>query len=253
MARSVEDSRARLEQLVSERTTELARAQHELIRREKLAVLGQLASSVGHELRNPLGVMANIVYYLNATLPDAPPKARHHLEMLKRQVGLAEKIVSDILDFTRVKPPDSREVEVAPFIDEQLQRVVVPSTISVECEIEGDIPPVHADPVQIGQVLYNVLTNAVQAMDGNGGVLTVRGRRHNGVVRIEVADQGPGIPADSRDQIFEPLFTTKQRGIGLGLSVSRSLAQANGGNLSVGHHGPPGALFILDLPPARPT
>ena len=111
--------------------------------------------------------------------------------------------------------------------------------------------PVHgqADPVQIGQVLYNVLTNAVQAMDNMGGTLTVRGRRHNGVVRIEVADEGPGIPADSRDRVFEPLFTTKQRGIGLGLSVSRSLAQANGGDLRVGDHGPPGAVFILELPP----
>jgi signal transduction histidine kinase len=253
MARSVEESRSRLEQLVSQRTAELERAQAELIRQEKLAVLGQLASSVGHELRNPLGVMANITYYLNATLPDAPPKARHHLDMLKRQVGLAEKIVSDILDFTRVKPPDSREVQVAPFIDEQLQRVAMPGTISVEREIERDLPAVHADPVQIGQVLYNVLTNAVQAMDGAGGVLTVRGRRHNGAVRIEVADQGPGIPAENRDRVFEPLFTTKQRGIGLGLSVSRSLAQANGGELSVGDHDPPGALFILELPVAGPT
>jgi signal transduction histidine kinase len=193
--------------------------------------------------------MSNIAYYLDVTLPDAPPKARHHVEMLKRQIGLAEKIVSDILDFTRVKPPDSREVEVASFIDEQLHRVAIPATITVQREIDPSLPTIRADPVQIGQVLYNVLTNAVQAMDNMGGTLTVRGRRQNGVVRIEVADEGPGIPADSRDRVFEPLFTTKQRGIGLGLSVSRSLAQANGGDLRVGDHGPPGAVFILELPP----
>lgn len=248
MARSVEQARERLELQVSERTSELVLAQHEAIRNEKMAVLGQLASSVGHELRNPLGVMSNIVYYLGATLTDAPPKARHHLSMLKRQIVLAEKIVSDILDFTRVKAPDSKKVAVAPFIDEQIQRVTVPDSVRVERDIDADLPPVHADPMQIGQVLYNVLTNAVQAMDPVGGVLTVRGKRHNGVVRIEVADQGPGVPAESRDRIFEPLFTTKQRGIGLGLSVSRSLAQANGGDLSVGNQGPPGALFCLDLP-----
>lgn len=253
MARSVEESRTRLEHLVSQRTAELERAQQELIRREKLAVLGQLASSVGHELRNPLGVMSNIAYYLDVTLPDAPPKARHHVDMLKRQIGLAEKIVSDILDFTRVKKPESHEVEVAAFIDAQLQRVAIPSTISVRREIDAALPTIHADPVQIGQVLYNVLTNAVQAMDGVGGTLTVRGRRHNGVVRIEVADEGPGIPAGNRDRVFEPLFTTKQRGIGLGLSVSRTLAQANGGDLLVGDDGPPGAVFILELPPAGPS
>lgn len=253
MARSVEQAREQLEQQVSERTAALELAQHELIRTEKMAVLGQLASSVGHELRNPLGVMSNIVYYLTTTLTDAPPKARNHLVMLKRQVMLAEKIVSDILDFTRVKVPETREVEVAPFIDEQLQRIAVPGFIRVEREIAHDLPKVHADPVQIGQVMYNVLINAVQAMDPDGGVLTVRGKRHNGVVRIEVADQGPGIPHANRERIFEPLFTTKQRGIGLGLSVSRSLAQANGGDLSVGHQDPRGARFCLDLPVVTET
>ena len=82
---------------------------------------------------------------------------------------------------TRVKPPDSREVEVASFIDEQLQRVAIPATITVQREIDPSLPTIQADPVQIGQVLYNVLTNAVQAMDNMGGTLTVRGRRHNGV------------------------------------------------------------------------
>jgi signal transduction histidine kinase len=101
--------------------------------------------------------------------------------------------------------------------------------------------------------MYNVLINAVQAMDPDGGVLTVRGTRHNGIVRIEVADQGPGIPPPNRERIFEPLFTTKQRGIGLGLSVSRSLAQANGGNLFVGTQDPPGARLCLDLPMVAET
>jgi signal transduction histidine kinase len=250
MARNVEQARDRLEQQVEERTAELQQAQNELIRTEKMAVLGQLASSVGHELRNPLGVMSNIVYYLNATLTDLPPKARNHLEMLKRQIVLAEKIVSDILDFTRVKPPESRDVGVAAFIEEQLQRVELPQHVRVQRDLTEDLPRVHADPVQIGQVLYNVLTNAVQAMDAGGGVLTVRGRRENGMVRIEIADQGPGIPRGERDRIFEPLFTTKQRGIGLGLSVSRSLAQANGGDLFVVDQDAPGAVFCLELPVA---
>ncbi len=251
MARSVEQARERLELQVSERTRELEAAQHELVQSGKMAVLGQLASSVGHELRNPLGVMSNIAYYLTTTLPDLPPKAQNHLGMLKRQIVLAEKIVSDILDFTRVKPPESRDVAVAPFIEEQLQRVTFPETVRVERDIADDLPLVHADPVQIGQVMYNVLVNAVQAMEPGGGRLVVRGVRRNGSVRIEVGDDGPGIPAGLRERIFEPLFTTRQRGIGLGLSVSRSLARANGGDLSVADQGQPGALFCLDLPLAQ--
>ena len=251
MARSVEESRERLELQVSERTRELEAAQHELVRSGKMAVLGQLASSVGHELRNPLGVMSNIAYYLTTTLPDLPPKAQNHLAMLKRQIVLTEKIVSDILDFTRVKPPESRDIAVAPFIEEQLQRVTFPATVLVERDIADDLPLVHADPVQIGQVMYNVLVNAVQAMESRGGRLTIRGVRCNGSVRIEVSDEGPGIPPEIRERIFEPLFTTRQRGIGLGLSVSRSLARANGGDLSVADRGAPGALFCLDLPQTR--
>ncbi|MGQ0647474.1 MAG: sensor histidine kinase [Gemmatimonadaceae bacterium] len=253
MSESVQRSREDLERQVSERTAQLERTQAELIRREKMAVLGQLASSVGHELRNPLGVMANIHYYLNATLTAAPARAREHLDMLKRQIGLAEKIVSDILDFTRLKEPDARELSVADFVDEQLQRVAVPPKITVNQEIAPNLPAVRVDPVQIGQVLFNILTNAVQAMDPDGGVLTVRGVQYNGVVRIEVTDQGPGVPDDCRERVFEPLFTTKQRGIGLGLSVSRSLAEANGGNLAVGSQEQPGGIFWLDLPAVRAT
>jgi signal transduction histidine kinase len=248
MAESVRLGRERLERQVSQRTEELHRAQADLIRQEKMAVLGQLASSVGHELRNPLGVMANCVYYLSEVLPEAPPKAREHLAMLKRQIGLAEKIVSDILDFTRVKVPETQDVSVAEFIDEQLHRVTIPPTVRVRREIGSNLPLVRADPVQIGQVLYNLLTNAIQAMDPAGGVLTVRTRPVEGVLRIEVGDEGPGVPAESRDRIFEPLFTTKLRGIGLGLSVSRSLAQANGGSLAVANGNGSGAVFWLDLP-----
>jgi signal transduction histidine kinase len=205
---------------------------------------------VGHELRNPLGVISNVVYYLNATLQNTPGKVHDHLGILSEQVRLAEKIIADILDFTRVKPPDVSEIAIAQFLDEQVARVTLPSGIRIERALDRDIPPMQADRVQIGQVLFNVLTNAVQAMDGKGGILTIRCRSDNGRVRLEVEDDGPGIPDEHLDRIFEPLFTTKTRGFGLGLSVSRLLVQANGGELTVSNAPEGGAIFVIDIPAA---
>jgi signal transduction histidine kinase len=250
MAESVRQARENLEQQVADRTRALEQAQDALVQKERMAVLGQLASSVGHELRNPLGVISNVVYYLNATLQNTPGKVHDHLGILSEQVRLAEKIIADILDFTRVKPPDVSEIAIAQFLDEQVARVTLPSGIRIERALDRDIPPMQADRVQIGQVLFNVLTNAVQAMDGKGGILTIRCRSDNGRVRLEVEDDGPGIPDEHLDRIFEPLFTTKTRGFGLGLSVSRLLVQANGGELTVSNAPEGGAIFVIDIPAA---
>ena len=253
MSRSVSDARERLEQQVAERTAQLHLAQAELIQREKLAVLGQLASSVGHELRNPLGVMSNVAYYLGHAVPDLPPKARDHLATLRRQIGIAERIVSDILDFTRVQEPQVEPVAVGAFIDDQLQRMAAPTSIRIEREVPDDVPEVMADPFQVGQVLFNVLTNAVQAMEPAGGTVRVRASGNNGCVHIDVDDEGSGISEGAREKVFEPLYTTKMRGIGLGLSVSRTLARANGGDLVIARSGPRGTTFRLELPTRRST
>jgi signal transduction histidine kinase len=251
MAAVVERARQDLERKVEERTAALTRAQEDLVRQERLATLGHLASGVGHELRNPLAVMSNAVYLLDATLDHPPGKASDYLAMLRRQIGLANKIVADLLDFARTRPPERRLVDVASFVDEQLDRIDLPPGIRLVREVDPELPTVNADPVQVGQVVFNLLTNALQSMDGRPGVLTVRGRAQNGSVSVEVGDTGPGVPEEIRDRIFDPLFTTRSRGIGLGLSVSRILARANQGDISLSDEERGGAWFILELPAAR--
>jgi signal transduction histidine kinase len=253
MAESVRQARENLEEQVRDRTRALELTRDALVRKERMAVLGQLASSVGHELRNPLGVISNVVYYLNATLKNTPGRVHEHLRILSEQVKLAEKIIADILDFTRAKPPEVSEVPIAQFLDEQIPRVTLPSGIRIERDLDPDLAPMQVDRVQVGQVFINVLTNAVQAMDGKGGILTIRARSDHGRVRLEVEDDGPGVPDEHLERIFEPLFTTKSRGFGLGLSVSRSLAQANGGDLTVSNAPDGGAIFVIDLPAAGVT
>ncbi|HET7585195.1 MAG TPA: ATP-binding protein [Gemmatimonadaceae bacterium] len=254
MAESVRDAHDNLERQIAERTAELEHtvvqlrdAQDELVRKERLAILGQLSSGVGHELRNPLGVMTNAIYYLNATLTDAPPKVKEYLDILRTQVTLSERIVSDLLDFARVKPPQRMPVHLSDLLDLQLDRMAVPDSVRVERDIPPNLPLANVDPVQIGQVVLNLLTNAVQAMDGSG-VLTLRAQATDGRVSLQVTDSGPGIPPENLGKIFEPLFTTKARGIGLGLSVSRTLARANDGEITAANGPGRGATFSLELP-----
>ena len=249
MTGAVRDARDHLEDQIARRTAELRDAQAELVKQERLATLGQLSSSVGHELRNPLGVMANAVYFLDATVASPHPKTTEYLGILRQQIGLSEKIVSDLLDFARIKPPQREAVSIAGLIGDQLQRVTLPESVYLDRSAVS-ATDVLVDPVQIGQVVLNLLTNAVQAMEETGGTLALRTEATNGVVRLVVRDTGPGIAPDHLPKIFEPLFTTKARGIGLGLSVSRSLAQANGGDISVVSHLGDGATFTLQLPAA---
>lgn len=267
MAEQIQDSQRELELRVATRTVELKaavegleRAQEELVRRERLAILGQLAGGVGHELRNPLGVMTNALYYLNMVLSDAPTNVKEYLDILRTQVGLSEKIVGDLLDFARVKTPNREAISLEQLASEQLQRVADVANVNVETHFPTSMPRAIADRVQIGQAVLNLLTNAVQAMtarvtrNGLRGTLSLRGRLvDNGQVQLEVSDSGGGINADHLDKIFEPLFTTKARGIGLGLAVSRTLVRANGGEITVTSRPGEGATFFLTLPSADVT
>jgi len=238
--------RAMLEQRVAERTRELEQAQEALVRRERLALLGQLSSGVGHELRNPLGVMTNAVYYLKMMLAGQPQNIHEYLDIIQQQVTLSEKIVSDLLDFARQKPPQRKPTSIAEVMAEQVNRLGSTNGVKIQNEVPSNLAPVLVDRVQMGQIVFNLLTNAMQAMEG-GGAIALRARENGQRVYCEVVDTGPGIAPDHLEKIFEPLFTTKARGIGLGLAVSRTLARANGGDLTVESRPGQGATFRLAL------
>lgn len=258
MTHEIEESRREVEGRVSARTRELEtalgelrEAQETLVRKEKLAMLGLLAGGVGHELRNPLGVMTNAVYYLSAVLKDAPTEVTEYLDIVATQIRLSEKIVGDLLDFARIRPPEFENVSVQQIVDEQLKRAGSVNGIKFEHDFPADLPRVRVDRVQIGQVVLNLITNAVQAMNGHGARITFRGRpAANGFVRLDVVDTGKGMTPAEMQRLFEPLFTTKARGIGLGLAVSRGLVLANGGVLSADSSPGNGTTMSMSLPAA---
>jgi len=259
LAAETRSARQQLEERVAQRTRELSEAlrrlqdaQEALVRREKLALLGQLASGVGHELRNPLGVMSNAVYYLEQVLRGAPDKVGEYLEMLRRQITLSDRIVGNLLDLARISPGRRHEVALHAVVQHQLERLGSLNGVEVRVEIPEDMPPVLADDVQVGQIVFNLLTNAVQAMADAGGTLMIRAACDSPEqARLEIADSGPGIPIEGQERIFEPLFSTKARGMGLGLAISRSLARANAGDITVSSRVGEGATFTMTLPTAQ--
>ena len=243
----------RLEEMVEERAKALQDAQEQLIRKEKLALLGQLAGGVGHELRNPLGVISNAVYYLKTVLTDADETTREFLDIISAEVRNSTKIISDLLDFSRTRLPDREEVAVSELVVEVLKKRPPSEEVEVIItQIASDLPLVYVDPQQMVQVLGNLVVNAYQAMK-EGGNLTISAQAEEGQVTLSVADTGCGIPEENMTQLFQPLFTTRARGIGLGLAVSKSLVEANGGSIEVISEVGKGSTFTVRLPLAGGT
>jgi DNA-binding LacI/PurR family transcriptional regulator/signal transduction histidine kinase len=240
----------RLEAMVKERTRELLEAQEQLVRREKLAILGQLAGGVGHELRNPLGVISNASYFLKQTLPDSDKTTKEYLGILSSEVRNAEKIISDLLDLSRIRPAAREEIAVLELVAQASEKQPPPKNVKVNTMIGSDLPPAFVDPRQIVQVLINLMTNAFQAMP-EGGTLTISAQVQKDKVAISVADTGCGIPQENLEKIFDPLFTTRARGIGLGLAISKNLMEVNGGSIEVKSKAGKGSTFIVSLPSSQ--
>ena len=241
--------------LVDERTAALKSSlaalestQEQLVRSERLAAVGQLASAVGHELRNPLGVISNSLYLLRgATADNGDERMQRHLGTAEREVAAATLIISDLLDFARGRDPIVASVDVAPLVDEALEVAPPPDGITVTRELGSGLPAVAADRDQLRQVLLNLITNGYDAMS-QGGVLRIATSSTDGRVSIKVSDQGEGMSDDTRSHLFEPFFTTKARGVGLGLAVTQRIVGAHGGTIAVDSQPGAGATFTLSLP-----
>jgi signal transduction histidine kinase len=238
---------SRYSALLEDVVNDLHESREKLVRQEKLAVLGQLAGGVGHELRNPLGVISNAVYFLEMTHSETDDTTKEYFGIIRRETGKAEKIIGDLLDYARVKSLNREAVEVSRLLRDTLAKNPLPDSIRVHMETDPKLPPIYVDPLKIEQVLLNLITNARQAMP-NEGELTIKAQSGNGLVTLEITDNGEGIVEAELPKIFEPLFTTKAKGIGLGLAVSKNLVESNGGQIQVVSRRGEGTTFIVSLP-----
>lgn len=229
----------------------LRETRDELGRKDRLAILGQVAGSVGHELRNPLGVMSNAVYFLRTTLDGADDGVKEYLGIIRDEIARSEHIVDELMDAVRTRQPELAAFGLAEMVGQVLRSREIPAGVTVALDIPEGLPAVRADALQVQKVFTNLLANALDAMP-EGGALEIRARADAaaGTVVVEVRDTGVGIPADLLPRLFEPLFTTKARGIGLGLVVAKNLTEANGGTVNVASESGRGTRVTVTLPAA---
>jgi PAS domain S-box-containing protein len=222
--------------------------EEQLVRQERLTVLGQLTGGVAHELRNPLGWIKGSAYLLDDTLKEADPEVRETLDILKRGVARCGRIVDSLLSFASPKPPVRREVNVNEVVREALSTTDGPENVEVVSHLDPSLPAISADPDQLSLVFGNIIGNAIQAMP-EGGRLVVESETSNREwVSVSFTDTGVGIPEENLDELFEPLFTTRAKGTGLGLAIVRTLVEAHGGSIRVESELGEGSTFTVRLP-----
>ena len=217
-----------------------------LQRTERLATLGQVAGGVAHELRNPLNVVKTSVYYLRNARGPSPAKQEEHMKRIERNVELADGVISALSNFARLPTPTLQPHALEPIIQQALENNPPGPGVVTTVVCPPEIPEVECDQMQIGIVVGNLIRNALDAMPG-GGELTITARRDDDRVLLAVADQGVGIESENLARIMEPLFSTKTRGLGLGLSIARSIVEKNRGSIQVESELGKGSVFTLRL------
>jgi signal transduction histidine kinase len=247
-AEEITQLNASLEEKVVERARQLKETLEKLYRTEKLAAIGKLAGAIGHELRNPLGVIKNSAYFLNLKLqPAADDKIKKHLSIIEKEVGASTLIIEDILSFARIKMPEQKPVEIAPLIRESVESLPAPEGITVDIRPAEGLPSAFIDRAQILQVFINLIRNAYQAMP-QGGRLTISTSLKGNFLEVAFADTGVGISPENLPKLFEPLFTTKEMGTGFGLAIVASIVEGHKGKVEVESKIGEGATFKILLP-----
>ncbi|HEY0707028.1 MAG TPA: protoglobin domain-containing protein [Polyangia bacterium] len=220
---------------------------------ERLATIGQFAAGIGHELRNPLGVVESSTFLLRQHLSRAEggekrpldPKVERHLDKINAEVKRANKTINDLLELARNRPLKAQQTDAAALLAASIAAALLPPSVEVTTSISGN-PTVNLDGDQVIRVVSNLLINAGQAMDGRGRIF-LEADSDDASIRIRVRDSGPGVPSDLRHRIFEALFTTKAKGSGLGLALCRRIAEAHGGSIVL-EPSETGASFLLTVP-----
>jgi signal transduction histidine kinase len=237
---------------VKEKTEELKKSQAQLLQSEKLAGIGQLAAGIAHEIRNPLGIIATSLYYLNETLPEKKEDTKRHFQIMEAEINRCESIISNLLEFSRKSTQEFELIDV-----NQLLNITLPL-------VEKDLfvkdiklikkfrhsPTIKANMDEMKQVFLNLILNATQAMPRGGKLEIATSITENERARIKVADSGTGISEKHLSKIFDPFFTTKApgEGTGLGLTLTYNIIERWGGTIPVKSQGAEGTTFTIEFP-----
>jgi signal transduction histidine kinase len=235
----------------------LRQSEREALRAEQLAALGQMAAAMAHELRNPLTSMKIIVQGAQSAAgwgEENPALSDRDLQILEEEISRLETVIQTFFDFARPAQPKLRSLDVRPLVEQTLELVAAQASSNrVRVEWSASPGPVRAavDPGQLRQVVLNLLLNALDAVPRGGVIQVTLGEGPSGGLILRVADSGCGLPAALGSRIFAPFTTTKETGLGLGLSICKRIAEAHGATISAVNRPEGGAVFTLCLPPRK--
>lgn len=216
---------------------------------ERLATIGQVAASIGHELRNPLAVMQTSVHMLSRRMPMDERNVKH-LRRVDEQISLCNSIIADLLELARDRAPERRPADLADIVREAASSVPRPPSVALELDIAEAMPPVAVDPGQFRQLVVNLVLNAVQASEASGGAVELRLVSDERELLLMVEDRGQGLSPDVLARLFEPLFTTRSTGTGLGLALCHRIVEKHSGTISATNRSGGGATFSVRVPQA---
>ncbi len=222
-----------------------------LIRADRLAAMGELTAGVAHEVRNPLGIIRASVQLLEDSGCDQA-RILESTAVIKQEIDRLDRVIKALLDFGRPSRPTFVETEVNEVLEDVIlftNRFAKQADVTIETQFEPGAPKVMADPDQLKQVFLNLVTNAVQAMSDMGGTIVLKSWSDGDYVRVSVADDGPGISPEDLSKIFDPFFTKRAEGTGLGLTIVHRIIDAHDGHIEV-ESSRNGTTFTLSLPTA---
>ncbi len=243
------DAKKNLEEIVRKRTAELREAQNELIRKDRMATLGQLTAVVSHELRNPLGTIRTSMFTLFNRVNIKDESIKHIFDRIDRNIVRCDSIITELLDFSRIRALQHQKTSLGNWIKLVLEDLDISKDISVVLNIDDSLE-VDIDRDLFRRVMINVIENAEQAVnshDGNKNII-VECRVNNNRTEVIITDTGPGMEKDVLPRIFEPMFSTRAYGIGLGLPIVRQIMLQHGGNVDIESEPGVGTRVVLWLP-----
>jgi signal transduction histidine kinase len=213
---------------------------------ERLVLIGQVAGGIAHELRNPLNVVRTSAFYLLNAKSPSPEKVREHLERIERQVGMAADVITSLTNFARMSTADRKPFRVLDEIRQVMSSTIPPENIEIVIDCSETLPDAVADASQIRIVLGNLVRNAIEAMP-DGGMLCIHAEAVEPFVEVTVSDTGAGIPPEQLSRITEPFYSTKPRGIGLGLPMAKAIVEKNEGRIVAASTPGQGSRFTIRL------
>jgi signal transduction histidine kinase len=241
------------ESIIERRAEERMRLKEQLSRVERMSAMGEMAAGISHEIRNPLGIIRSSAELLKKKVAKIDP-SNALPDIIVEEASRLNGIITDFINFARPRNPKLNPCRVDDVIEKTLTYLAVQIEergYTIEKDYQNPLPEIMGDAPMLHQSFLNLFINAMQAMP-DGGRIGVSLRAEGGRARIDIEDAGPGIPADLSIKIWDPFFTTKDKGTGLGLGIVKNIVEAHGGTIRIANREPHGARVTIDLPVHKP-